>query len=581
MRKSKPVASRGVYINLSDAPAAADKRVLLEQRLVSGEASYGVAQDSFADIPGKPIAYWISERILNAFRSSKTLADILDAREGMSTGSNATHVRLWWEPCISQIGFGCASRENAMKTEKKWFPYNKGGPQRRWYGNSEHIVNWENDGIRLQTGLDPSGTRIWAHNFNLSYIFRPSVSWGDITTRGLSGRFFGPGYLFDATGLSAFSDLQNHILIGLSLLNSSVGHTFADVLNPTLHFKSGDFSEIPLPPEIPERIPTIVQDAVTEARTDWDSFETSWDFSGLPLLRPRLNSATLEARWRNWEALCTAAIRRMQELETENNRLLITAYGLDGELSPEVPEEQITLARADARADMAAFLSYAVGCMMGRYSLDQNGLILADSRESQADHLAAYEGKVGKPVTEIQFKPDPDGILPVLDGEWFDDDIIARSREFLSVTFPESSLTENLRFIETSLGKDLRKYFCSDFYKDHLQTYKKRPIYWLVQSPNKGFSCLIYLHRYTKDTLNLVLNNYLRPYLLKLEARQRQLELDHADDSLPNKERAASRKELDKIVKVLCCANARTGNVMHSFPWPSNASNSISMMVLR
>ena len=295
----------------------------------------------------------------------------------------------------------------------------------------------------------------------------------------------------------------------------------------------------------------ITEAMIDISKVDWDGFETSWDFTFLPMLRPVLKGATLEASWRNWEAQSTAAIRRMQELETENNRFFIDAYGLEGELQPEVPEDQITLARADQRKDIAAFLSYATGCMMGRSSLDQPGLILADSRDSQAAQLVAYEEKVGKAISDLQFKPDPDGIIPVLDGEWFEDDIVARTREFLEVTFPESTVTENLRFIEESLGKDIRKYFCSEFYKDHLQTYKKRPIYWLVQSPKKGFACLIYLHRYTKDTLNQVLNNYFRPYLQKLEARLAQLGLDQLNDDLPTRERTAARKEAEKIAKVL------------------------------
>jgi type II restriction/modification system DNA methylase subunit YeeA len=189
--------------------------------------------------------------------------------------------------------------------------------------------------------------------------------------------------------------------------------------------------------------------------------------------------------------------------------------------------------------------------MMGRYSLDRPGLIMADPRASQVDHLVAYELKVGKVIGDVQFKPDPDGIIPVLDDEWFEDDIVSRTRKFLEVTFPDSSVTEKLRFIEESLDKDIRKYFCTDFYKDHLQTYKKRPIYWLVQSPKKGFACLIYLHRYTKDTLNQVLNNYFRPYLQKLEARLAQLGLDQLNDSLPTRERTAARKEAEKITKVL------------------------------
>ena len=357
--------------------------------------------------------------------------------------------------------------------------------------------------------------------------------------------------MFDVNGMSAFP------LDGItcreiaSVLCSSVSSEVLRFLNPTLAFQSGDIARIPLPNVIPTEVEAIGSCCIDLARADWDNFETSWDYSDLPLLRRPVIGQDLETSWRKWEAQSAAAIHRMQELETENNRLFIAAYGLDDELQPDVPEAQITLARAEASRDMSAFLSYAVGCMMGRYSLNHVGLILADSRDSQTEQLAAYEEKVDKPLVEVQFKPDPDGIIPVLDGEWFEDDIVARTREFLAVTFPESSVGENLRFIEESLGKDIRKYFCSEFYKDHLQTYKKRPIYWLVQSPKKGFSCLIYLHRYTKDTLNQVLNNYFRPYLQKLEAHLAQLGLDQLNDDLPTRERTAARKEAEKITKVL------------------------------
>ncbi len=290
----------------------------------------------------------------------------------------------------------------------------------------------------------------------------------------------------------------------------------------------------------------VVDACIKIARADWDNFETSWDFRDQPLLRPGLKGATLEASWRNWEAQSTAAIRRMQELETENNRLFIAAYSLDGELQPEVPEEQITLARAEARRDMAAFLSYAVGCMMGRYSPDHPGLLLANA----GDSLREFLEKVGKPLAELTFAPDEDGIIPVLDGEWFEDDIVARTRDFLRASFGESTLRENLRFIEDSLGKDLRKYFLNDFYKDHLQTYKKRPIYWLVQSPKKGFSVLIYLHRYTRDTMNLVLNRYLRDYQTKL--RHRLTHLTQVQATAPTaREKTEARKEADKLTKTL------------------------------
>lgn len=286
-----------------------------------------------------------------------------------------------------------------------------------------------------------------------------------------------------------------------------------------------------------------LEDFVSLASADSDNFETSWDFRDQPLLRPGLKGATLEASWRNWEAQSTAAIRRMQELETENNRLFIAAYGLDGELQPEVPEEQITLARADQTKDAAALLSYAVGCMMGRYSLDQPGLILADAGATVQDYL----GKVPQPT----FAPDEDGIIPVLDGEWFEDDIVARTRDFLRVTFGEATLAENVRFIEASLGKELRKYFANQFYKDHLQTYKKRPIYWLVSSPSGSFQALFYLHRYTRDTVNTLLNEYVREFIGKLDAHQKQLAAVSANESARASDRTKAAKEITKIDKML------------------------------
>jgi type II restriction/modification system DNA methylase subunit YeeA len=304
-------------------------------------------------------------------------------------------------------------------------------------------------------------------------------------------------------------------------------------------------------------------------KTDWDAYERSWDFESLPFLaHSSAQATTLESSYNTWIANNKEIIAEMKRLEEVNNRLFIDAYGLQDELTAEVPIEQITLTVNPAyryggnptedelwnrfRQDtIKELLSYATGCMMGRYSLDHTGLILANA----GDTLVNYVAKVGKSTGDLSFQPDSDGIIPVLDGEWFEDDIVARSREFLRVTFPASSLNTDLAFIETALGKDLRKYFCSDFYKDHLQTYKKRPIYWLVQSPagpsRGGFACLIYLHRYTKDTLNLVLNNYFRPYLQKLEARLAQLGLDQLNDDLPTRERTAARKEAEKITKVL------------------------------
>ena len=333
----------------------------------------------------------------------------------------------------------------------------------------------------------------------------------------------------------------------LGFLNSEVANHLLAGLNPTLSTQVGDIERLPVISNI--KTEGIVAELMAASKSDWDNFETSWDFRDQPLLRPGLKGATLEASWRNWEAQSTAAIRRMQELETENNRLFIAAYGLDGELQPEVPEAQITLARAEARRDMAAFLSYAVGCMMGRYSPDHPGLILANAGDSAADFRLKL-ANAGLRMNELTFQPDEDGIIPLLDGEWFEDDIVARTRDFLRATFGEATLRENLRFIEDALGKDLRKYFLTDFYKDHLQTYKKRPIYWLVQSPKKGFSVLLYLHRYTRDTMNGVLNRYLRDYQVKLRNRITHLAGQEAT-ATSAKAKTEARKEGDKLKKTL------------------------------
>ena len=362
--------------------------------------------------------------------------------------------------------------------------------------------------------------------------------------------------MFDNGGCTLFADHHLHKLG--CLINSAVAKRYLEFLSPTLNFQPGDIGRVPIEKKTLESIEVSPDLMIDLARADWDNFETSWDFRDLPLLRSGhwevepgkpggpWKGRTLAESWANYAAYCTAAIRRMQELETENNHLWIDAYGLQDELTPEVPEDEITLARADKAKDVAAFLSYAVGCMMGRYSLDHPGLILADAGDTVENYLA----KIGKPLDELQFPPDEDAIIPVLEGEWFTDDVVARTREFLRVTFGDDTLEENLRFIEESLGKDLRKYFLADFYKDHLQTYKKRPIYWLFQSPKKGFGALVYLHRYTKDTINTLLNDYLRDYLKKLESRIAHLTQVEATSTV-TKEKTAARKEREKLQKAL------------------------------
>jgi type II restriction/modification system DNA methylase subunit YeeA len=546
----------GAFIRLSDFKGSQNQSPKVLEAISNPECGWfhRACADSFLRMPGSPIGYWITELMIQAF-SGPSLGEIFAPSAGITTGNNAKYLRLWHELNAGSILHDLIPGQ--QPPAHGFVPHMKGGSFRRWYGNFDYCLAFSTQSIasmQKEKGYRPDGAE---------HFFKPMLSWSKLTVGPFSARYVRGGAAFDTTGTSGFSCSSLMRIIGL--LNSKVAQDILDLLNPTLTYLPRDIKSIPWV-EVNSEIPS---QCVKLCIKDWNAFERSWEFKASPLVsRPDQQKSTLSTANDAWTEECKQATRELKHLEESNNIDYIHAYGLDGQLSPLVAIDAVTLTGNPAyryganlsekeqwsrfrRDTMAEFLSYATGCMMGRYSLDQPGLILADSRESQATHLAAYEEKVGKPLAEVRFKPDPDAILPVLDGEWFEDDIVARTREFLEVTFPESTVTENLRFIEESLGKDIRKYFCTDFYKDHLQTYKKRPIYWMVQSPKKGFACLIYLHRYTKDTLNQVLNNYFRPYLQKLEARLAQLGLDQLNDDLPTRERTAARKEAEKITKVL------------------------------
>lgn len=509
-----------------------------QQALLSRERSYrDLAQREFNRIEGSPIAYWVSAAVIESF-ASEAIREFFDVKEGLGTRNDERFLRCFWEVASSRM------RQLGSGTER-WVKTDKAGGSRKWYGHNLFVLDWENDGHAIKNYRNPDGS-LKSRPQNTQYFFRDAVSWGKVGTGRTAFRFRDESHAFNDAAPSLFGE---HLEYAIGLLNSPVFEQLLEIQGGTMNVTVGVVAKLPfvIHQLSYDRCVKISRSCVDLARTDWDNSEVSPDFRDLPLLRPELTGATLAESWQKWKCHTDAAIRRMQELETENNRLFIEAYGLQDELSPEVPEAEITLTRADKRRDVAAFLSYAVGCMMGRYSLDKPGLILADAESTREDYLE----KVGKPIDELTFAPDADGIIPILDGEWFEDDIVARTRDFLRATFGEDTLRENIRFIEESLGKDLRRYFLTNFYKDHLQTYKKRPIYWMVQSPKKGFSVLIYLHRYTKDTMNLVLNRYLREYQAKLRDRLAHLARIQANDSLSTREKTAARKESDKLTKVL------------------------------
>jgi hypothetical protein len=541
---------KAIFLRLADGQDENEKRSLLLKQVAQPTRGYTYRINvlNFSCVPGKPFAYWMSDRELNLFSKLPTMGEQkqISAAVGLFTCDNETFLRYWHELGCERINLN-ACRESESELSRPWTPYAKGGAFRRWYGNLEWVVYFQNNGQSIRDFRKKSG-QSWSLPGEDNY-FKEGVTWTDLTSGMLSVRYLPKGCIYDVSGHSATFTNPAVLTKILGYANSCIVERFSKILNTTFHFQIGDFKRLPFP--VGEFTPAIqiVDCCVSIARADWDNFETSWNFRDQPLLRPGLKGATMEASWRNWEAQSTAAIRRMQELETENNRLFIAAYGLDGELQPEVPEDQITLARAEARRDMAAFLSYAIGCMMGRYSPDHPGLILANA----SDTLENFRAKIkesGLSMEDLSFTPDDDAIIPVLDGEWFEDDIVARTRDFLRATFGEATLKQNLRFIDDSLGKSLDKYFLTDFYKDHLQTYKKRPIYWLFQSPKKGFSALVYVHRYTKDTVNTLLNKYLRDYLKKLESRINHLVHVEAT-AAATKEKNAARMEAEKLRKDL------------------------------
>ena len=547
LRNISPEDYRPVFLRLVDGDEN-EKSLALS----AGNRRHDIiAQSEFIKVPGSAIAYWLGNKI-ELFRKYRKIAECSDPQVGLQTSDNGRFVRFWWEVAQENLCIGASSSQAAIESQKKWFPFNKGGDGRRWSANAISVVNWLNDGEEIKSSIVQKYPYL---NGNPDYVvkdrgyyFKPGVVGNKIGSSGFSVAYTDMGFLFSNADMLIPVTDRKEALAYCAFLNSSLANDLLEGIAPTLNFEKGQIGSLPLPVDV--SINTAYADKCIELSEDlWARSELSLAFAGLPDSCEEKGFADFVKR------LCEVlglALESLATLEAANNNAVLEAFSPSGSLSSHATKSGAYGHSISREEDVVvSWISYAVGCMMGRYSLDEPGLILSDARESQAEQLAAYEEKVGNSLSNVQFKPDPDGIIPVLDGEWFEDDIVARTREFLEVTFPESTVTENLRFIEESLGKDIRKYFCSEFYKDHLQTYKKRPIYWMVQSPKKGFACLIYLHRYTKDTLNQVLNNYFRPYLQKLEARLAQLGLDQLNDDLPTRERTAARKEAEKIAKVL------------------------------
>lgn len=523
---AKPNDNEAIYFRLVDYNNTEGK----EKAVLEGRNRYiRRNQSDFEKIPGSPVAYWASSKFIESLQINSSIGRNFRVAAGISTGNNDRFIFNWFEHSLD--GISIFNTDGSVK----FVPHNKGGEFRRWYGNQEKVLVYSSSGItEMQKML---GFRYDGRDL----FFKPSVSWSKVTSSINSFRFYPPGFSFDSAGISIFSNSETDVLQVLSLLNSIYAESFLKMINPTLNASPGVIEKVTYENLSSfETLKESVQRLISISKTDWDNFETSWDFQTHPLLRPGL--PTLAAAYASWEAGSEAAFRELQRLEEENNRYWIDAYGLQDELTPEVPDDQITIRRADLGRDVRSLLSCAVGCMMGRYSLDEPGLIHAGQPFDAGRHQ--------------KFAADKDGILPVTTDAYFDDDVTVRFREFLRVAFGAEGLDANMDWVAAGLRgqkagetaeERIRRYFATEFMSDHIQTYKKRPIYWLFTSGKKrGFGALVYLHRYGPDTLARLRTEYLLPLQGMLEARRGRLEAEK--DAAGS---TAARRAADKALTAL------------------------------
>ena len=449
-------------------------------------------QDNYKRIDGSPIAFMASEKLLRIFETAEPLKKIAEPKVGLQTAKNDVFLRLWFECNYNKIGLGYRKLSDTEEGIHKWLPYNKGGSFRRWYGNREYVIDWLFNGraIRQNPG---------AVIRNPQFYLKPCITWSDITSAAFSGRYCEGGFLFDVKGSSGFPQMKNLYYV-LGFLNSKISQTCIKILNPTISTQVGDMARIPVyfDENKKSEIDASVKKCIDCSRNDWDSFETSWDFQHHPLLR---KVPTIAEAFDQWRAECDDRFNQLKANEEELNRIFIDIYGLQDELTPEVEDKDVTVRKADLGRDIRFFISYAVGCMFGRYSLDVDGL--------------AYAGGEWDASKYASFAADKDNIIPICDDEYFEDDIVGLFVKFVKTVYGADTLDENLKFIADALGgkvqpKDvIRNYFLNDFYKDHCKIYQKRPIYWLFDSGKKnGFKALIYMHRYQPDTIARIRTDY-------------------------------------------------------------------------
>ena len=533
LRKSHVQGCKGVYCRLIEPTTQKGK----EDMFIAGKNRYESAQDNFSKIPGAPIAYWVSNSVYKNFASNLPISHYGEAKAGMTTGDNDRFLRLWYEVKENKIGFGVTNSSECISSGRKWFPYNKGGGFRKWYGLNEYVVLWENNGEQIKCATE-RGRKIASVRSERLY-FRKSVTWATLTTSMISARFSESGHLFDDKGSSCFMP-DKYINYCLAYINSSVGDYFLHILNPTMSFQSGNIGALPIieTRTNDETINALSFDNIEICKTDWDSFETSWDFARHPLACVGSVSEAYAA----WETVCNDRFHQLKANEEELNRIFIDIYGLQDELTPEEENKDVTVLKADLGRDARSLLSYAVGCMFGRYSLDVDGL--------------AYAGGDWDDSKYSTFIPDKDNILPITDEEYFEDDIVGLFCAWLKKVYGTDTLEENLDFIAKALGNKgntsrevIRNYFLNDFFKDHCKIYQKRPIYWLFDSGKQnGFKALIYMHRYDENTIGNLRIDYLHRMERVYDSEIARMQ-DIIDNSTAAREVTTATKRKEKLQK--------------------------------
>ena len=542
---------------------------------LSGTKCYVARQADFVKIPGMPVAYWLSNIYFELFSKLPTLSNSVDFCKGLATMDNERFLRLWEEVNWKNACVTAIDAAEGKESKKRWFAYNKGGTFRRWYGNRDYMINWFDDGKELKDNVVKcyGGGSYTKEVRNEEKYFCEGITWSTLASGLISIRYSPKGCIFDSKGSMGFAKGGQNIYALTAFLNSCVAQKFLEVLSPTLDYNIGGLNNLPFG-DVPDNAIETCKECIRDSAYDWDSFETSWDFKKHPLLR---NVSTISEAFTQWQAECDDRFNQLKANEEELNRIFIDIYGLQDELTPEVEDKDVTVRKADLQRDIKSLLSYAVGCMFGRYSTYKDGLLFAGepySLQAFVDKMNDRPGTISDEelerayrnegvVVDEMFFPDADNVIPITDEEYLDDDIVSRLCAWLKAVYGDDTLEANLDYIAKALGNKgstsreiIRNYFLNDFFKDHCQTYSvtgsgKRPIYWLFDSGKQnGFKALVYLHRYTPDTIGNLRIDYLHKMqrVYESEINRMQDMMDHSENA---REVAAASKRKDKLAKQL------------------------------